>query len=95
MEKQQFQFLNPRRIEVELQKLDGSMTKLGCERITNEMVKQIGEATKDVDRRPDEAAAKQIAVFFGGDWREYYSDFDNRVLQNVLRWMTEQIRNPT
>ena len=95
MERQSFEFLNPRQIEVNVQKLDGSMEKLVCARLTNEMVKAIGEASKEVERKPDEATAKQIAVFFGGDWREYYAEYDNRVLQQVLRWMTEQLRNPT
>ncbi len=95
MAEKRFEFFNPRKIEVDVQMLDGTMAHLECEVVTNEMVKAIGVASREADKKPDEVIAKQMEVFFGGDWREYYTRYDNRVLQNVIRWMTEQMRNPT
>ena len=87
-------FLNPRKIEVEVQKLDGSTAHLVCEAITSEMTDAVGRAAAQAERDPGKALCTQMSTFFGGK-REDYEWYDTRVLMQVIRWMTEQIRNPT
>lgn len=94
MAQEQLKFLNPRKIEVEVQKLDGSSTHLECERITAEMVQQTNKAASEAERDPAGSLCRQMMIFFGGS-KDDYREYDARVLMQVIRWMTEQIRNPT
>jgi hypothetical protein len=91
---EEVKFVQPKPIEVEVQKMDGSMVKLQCPRITADMMHAIGEASKLADKNADRALCMQMAIFFGGEHKDY-REYDTRVVTQVIMWMTEQIRNPT
>lgn len=93
-EREEMKFVNPRRIEITVEKLDGSSAKLSCEHITTEMVREIGKAAETAERDGAKALCQQMATFFGGK-HEDYKEYDARVITQVIRWMTEQIKNPT
>ncbi len=90
----ELKFLNPRKIEIEAQKLDGTMAHLECAKITADMVHSIGKAAQGADKNTDRALCEQMAVFFGGK-HEDYRTFDMRIITQIIQWMTEQMRNPT
>ena len=88
---EEMKFVRPKKLELQVERLDGTMMHLECEQITQDMVRRIGDAA---DKKAHTALYEQMAVFFGGK-KEDYSGIDARVVTQVIQWMTAQMRDPT
>ena len=92
-----FKFLRPKKIEAEVEKLDGTVVHLECDQITLPMASAVFAAAKKVEDGGDAAVAlcDQMAAFFGGASEDYQEDYDVRTITQIIKWMTGLIKNPT
>jgi hypothetical protein len=88
-------FVAPKKIEIEVEALDGTMAHFEVEKITSEMIQRVTSAGGRAEKDAMGAMCEQMAVYFGGSAKDFRDRFDARVLKNVIVWMNEQIRNPT
>ncbi len=90
------EFFEPQPIEIKIKKLDGSEVILKLERITSEMLKKINNIgnRESGDILEEELSLVEMSIFFGGK-PEDYKDYDIRIINNVISYISGEIGNPT
>lgn len=87
-------FMRPKKLELEVETIDGSMRRLECEKITRDMGKKVVEIGSS-NKNSALGLYEQMAVYFGGK-ADDYSDVDVRVVTKVIAWMGEMLKgDPT
>jgi hypothetical protein len=76
-------------VSIEVEKADGEMVSLTCDKITKEMMVAVEETQRDA---PSISFYKQMAIFFGGK-PEDYEWIDVRTVAQVIHLMADQIKS--
>jgi hypothetical protein len=84
-------FLNPKKIEIDMENMAHEVKHYECDQITKEMLTKVIEIGKK--SHPGKALFEQIAVYFGGT-AEDYKEYDVRVIKSAIAWMTDEMANP-
>lgn len=91
-EKQQKKIVNPPPIIVEVEDLNGQAHVLKAKTVTTE---NTDEFIQLVAKTPiGESIVAQAMWIFGGD-KEFYRNFDLRVIKAAITSFSEQMQNPT
>jgi hypothetical protein len=95
------QFLRPKPIEIQIQNLSGENITLTMEEFTSEKTAIESQIIHNIITNQNkegfdvfDCLRDKLVNYFGHD-NEFYKQFDQRLISQVIGFMNEQIKNPT
>ena len=89
------EFLNPEPIEMEVQDKDGNKHIFTLRAMTPsdmDSLNEVGESLRNVEnKKPGTTLRKQLVLMFGKE-EDFYNNFNIKVLNNVMDYVTEQLK---